>query len=333
MSCNFDEASLRRPTKYAIHDAAEANDVTRLTSLLDGEVDPSSDVILDINEKDPAGCTPLHVAILSASVESARELLLRGASFKSKCNGHPPLHLILAMAAVPDNADGVARMLQLLLALEPDLSATDDVGRSALHICGALGLVAAAQTIYKSGVSDLLRSCTDKFGATALHAAAAGRHADMADWLLSVGCLPCDQDGVGDTPAHVAAKAGWREGLEMLLHKAAVHPVSRGTAAGAAAAASASSISAASSETCDDVRMGGAGASSGGAPSYAGPRNWAGLTAMECLPPPLPGLPGAPGTGTLVLTHAVCADHYTCAHPVTRTAAYVPPENTVSGRL
>ena len=352
MSCNIDEASLRRPTKYALHDAAEVNDVTRLSALIAAEPG-EDDVILDINEKDPAGCTPLHVAILNSALESAKELLLRGASIKARCNGSPVLHLLLAMGAIPRNAEFVARMLPLLLALEPDLSATDDSGRTALHTCSGLGLLSAAQLIFKKGIPELYLVATDKFGSSALHAAAAGKHKAMVQWLLVAGCSASDADGVGDTPAHAAAKAGWQEGMELLLSAAASAKAKEGEVITAPASAS-SNESFPAGEV--DVHMGGdapvadatpadgygpvetvntsAPLSGGAVPD--GPRNWQGLTPRQCLMPLLPAQSGSASTSgacapphTLVLTHAVCADHYTCAHPIARTAAYVPPENTL----
>ena len=243
--CGQGEAGLERPPhRYAIHDAAEADDVAALAALLAAE---NSDeyrpggadvVILDKNERDNSGCTPLHVACMHTAPRALAMLLAAGAKVNVKCNGSPILHLLAALWAVPRNAAFVEDAVAAVTGAGADTLATDDMARTWLHIVAAVGaeplapriaectraaaaaaasagLASAAAASAAGGLPEL--NAVDKRGYTPLHYAAAGRHGGMVAWLLAAGANGAATDAArGDTPAHLAARAGWSDGLATL---------------------------------------------------------------------------------------------------------------------
>ena len=352
-TCHHDESALAtRPARYALHDAAERADAALLTRLLTAPpIDDDADAeIMDVNEKDPAGCTPLHVAVLAAAGGSTIPLLLaHGAGVKTRCNGSPPLHALLSMGAIPANGAFVTATLATLLALKDDVTASlDDTGQSWLHvvarldqapaadaIAAAISRKAAAHTSFTRPPPRLDVDATDKRGRTPLHAAAAGKAGGMLAWLLARGAQPGVADAAGDTPALVAARVGWGEGLRTLTS---------GAAASRHTLTDAGRVGGGGEGGHESGVLGGVGGSEGasaaslltaGGISGASLFNHAGETAAGILAAvlgPVGGSAVAPvagssssssagggvcGTSTALITHEVCWEHHTC-EPINR---------------
>ena len=287
--CHIDEGSLLRPNgRFALHDAIERGDdagVAALLAAFDRQQLGSGPGIatsvedthqISLEEKDPLGATPLHTALLFLNVAALRRVVVAGAKLDTKCNGYPPLHIAIAMAAIPANAPSAILAIRVLLAAGVDAAALDDGGRGWLHAAAEAGVVEVATVLRADARAAGAASpdAADRSGATPLSIAAALRHAAMLHWLLGVGAdpgAPCSPQG--DTPAHVAAARGWREGLAA-LREAAAAGGGRGAALDAA-------------------------------------RNDAGLTPEEAFCPHDGGGGGGAGAGSLVLTHAACAAHQT----------------------
>lgn len=223
--CNIDEATLLRSTRYALQDAAERGDVGALQEILEPQVDlvnnPQAALALpfvDINAKDNTGCTALHTAVLFRRLEAVRFLISKGAKLSAKCNGSPLAHILLSMASVTGNYGFALLILKDVLAAGLDLSTSDDLGRYILHIAALHGLREFAETIWShaSAKEKVDLAAVDRTGASALHTACEARQGGMVEWLLSVGASVVAVDKLGDTPAHTAAKAGWREGVTLL---------------------------------------------------------------------------------------------------------------------
>ncbi|XP_063091331.1 ankyrin repeat domain-containing protein 65 isoform X1 [Cavia porcellus] len=156
-----------------------------------------------VNERDGAGRTPLHLAVL---------------------RGHAPLvHLLLRRGARPDLTDGAgrtplheaawhghSRVAELLLRRGASASAADGAGLAPLHWACALGRgPLAGLLLAASGTSD--EPAADARGWTAAHWAAAGARLPMLELLAARG--GADLDGA----LLVAAAAGSTKALRLLL--------------------------------------------------------------------------------------------------------------------
>ena len=310
--CLVDEATLARASKFALHNAVEAGDLPLIASLLT-PVHEGEPPLHDIDGRDNMGCTPLHVAVLARQPEAFRACISANARLTLKCNGSPLLHLLLSLAAHAHSAPFVRDALQQLLALNKlDTAGVDDMGRTPLHLTAAAAglefgaelaaaLIAAAAAMGAArgapplapGAAPPALALADKSGATPLHAAASARNESLVRFLLSRGASPMAREkAYGDTPAHAAARAGWAEGVALLL-----------------------AVGESSGGVMDS------GSSTG---SAMAPLNTQGLTPLQCLAPRLVP-PNAPPM--LLLTHDACSAHHTC-EPLTRDVAAYPPENT-----
>jgi ankyrin repeat protein len=285
-SCNQDEALLAtRSKRYALHDAVERDDEKTVEALLSEDLDPDydptrpSDVpIIDINERDNSGCTPLHTAVIYRATKCFKALIAHGAKTSPKCNGSPLMHLLISMYALDANRSFILEAVALLLTAKLDILALDDMGRSLLHVAAVVGATDVAEMVLNATQHvevPLDLNFTDKLQRTPLHFAAMNSQRGMIDMLLNRGADANLPDALyGDLPAHTAAKKGWKEGFDVLLAALTDKTV----------------------------------------------QNYAGYSAVEAFIP-------ATEANTLILTHAACADHHTCA-AITRQSTYVPPENT-----
>jgi acetoin utilization deacetylase AcuC-like enzyme len=215
-----------------------------------------------------------------------------------KCQGSPLLHVLFALAALPRNVPFVTEALPLVLPTALDASANDDSRRGCLHIAAQTGCAHAAAAVVEAKRDQIDFLQRDRKGWTALHAAAHARQLGMMQWLLQAApdapALVAAFDDKAATAAHVAARIGFREGLDLLLE-------------------------------ADTTNGGGL---------LSGMRDSLGATPADAFVPyRLPAAGGAAeGQKTLLMTHIAFADHHTCV-PATRQnyATAVPPENT--GRL
>lgn len=60
---------------------------------------------VDVEERDPEGATPLHVALSHKRLEAARMLLEAGASTGKRLEGSTPAHIALSVASIRRHRD------------------------------------------------------------------------------------------------------------------------------------------------------------------------------------------------------------------------------------
>lgn len=60
---------------------------------------------MDLEERDPDGATPLHVALLGKRIEAARLLLDSGAGTSKRLEGSTAAHIALSVASVKRHRD------------------------------------------------------------------------------------------------------------------------------------------------------------------------------------------------------------------------------------
>ena len=175
---------------------------------------------MDVNERDRDGCTPLHVALINGQSECARLLVEAGAESFITLEGSPALHVAVSTAAIPHFLDASAEAVAMLLENDAEALATDDYGRSALHLAAGIrpgqDRRASAGQVPGDGrgegdedAPDPI-SARDKYGWTPLHHACFGGHAEVAESLLARGSKPEKPNKVGQTSLHAPSSAATR---------------------------------------------------------------------------------------------------------------------------
>jgi ankyrin repeat protein len=182
----------------------------------------------------PDGSTPLMWAAFEGDVAEARRLLEEGADVKATNN-----YGANAMQLAADT--GNTELIRLLLKAGADPESPNADGETALHLVARSGNVEAAKLLLKAGAKV---DAVEQFGGqTPLMWAAARRHPEMVEFLLSRGAnvnarsavrdykrvataesraAPRDRGGL--TPLMYAARGNCRECVEVLLkHKADVN--------------------------------------------------------------------------------------------------------------
>mmetsp|Transcript_500 Transcript_500/g.1334 ORF Transcript_500/g.1334 Transcript_500/m.1334 type:complete len:917 (-) Transcript_500:2486-5236(-) len=255
------------PLIYALHNIAEAGDQDALREVLAATSarvdDAGGDAAMGMSAalrqqvmpqmlamKDFRGCTPLHLAVLSASPGCTQLLLAAGAKASTRCDGHPVLCLAACVGLLPERKDAAVQILKLLVDAGARARDTDDGGRTALHWVAAAGLdeavvllTAAAgagdaqrlaqweldsQALVETGASappkpefSHLADSVDADGLTALHVAAGAGHAGVVAALMqhTPEALAKMRSKEGLTALHLAASRG-RSGAAAALLRA-----------------------------------------------------------------------------------------------------------------
>lgn len=110
----------------------------------------------------------------------------------------------------------VAKLEELLKANKGLTSAVSTDGWRPLHLAAFFGKPDAVKLLLNTGADVAARS-TNPMENTALHAAAAGQHADVVAILLERGAKPNSQQNGGWAPLHAAAQSGDVETAKVLL--------------------------------------------------------------------------------------------------------------------
>ncbi len=172
-----------------LHDAVNANDVTRVIALIaDGA---------DVNRQGLDG-TPLHLAAAKGHIWILRTLIDAGADLEAE--GEPARSHPLLVAAFNNQAEA----LNLLIARGAKLEARDDWGKTPLIVAAVLGNLAAAEALLAAGADPMARD--EVYGDTPLHVAASAGHVAVAKLFLDHGIdvnLRSGHDG--EAPLHYAA--------------------------------------------------------------------------------------------------------------------------------
>jgi ankyrin repeat protein len=175
----------------------------------------------DVNARDSQGNTPLHAAARNREVgEGFLEFLLaKGADVNARNEqGETPLHLV-PMTGRKDKHREVAA--GFLLTHGADVNATDKSGRTPLHVAARSGQARVVEVLLAKGATD--RKTKD--GLLALHDAVLGEHKEVVTVFLTQASDKRPDVNLtrpsGDTPLHDAAKAGYNEIAQRLIHKGA----------------------------------------------------------------------------------------------------------------
>ncbi|KAL0037126.1 hypothetical protein WJX79_001631 [Trebouxia sp. C0005] len=341
---------------YPLHDAAERPDATQLQALLqvrneDSEFFPGlPDEGLDLNTRDRDGCTPLHVALLSGSLECLRVLLDAGADVAKLCEGSPVLHIAVSVGSLPQQQAFSSAAVLLLLQYRAVPYERDDHGRTALHWAAAHGLVqeakallvaadnlrTAQQTMAADGISaevsqnpelPRLALLQDKQGNTPLHLAAFHRQSGIIELLLS--------DPTDESPAE-SEKQGLA--LAMTANRAGILPIHAAAIAGCLTCCSMLYMAASASPEegmllLKDKRglTAAAYAVQQGNEALAKVLTPVNMKTVAPLADRTAGENSLAGLvnvkPTLVVAPAECFGHRTCPEPIVRDGPDIPPEN------
>ncbi|HEY7156417.1 MAG TPA: ankyrin repeat domain-containing protein [Gemmataceae bacterium] len=180
---------------------------------------PVAELLMDkeaaVNAEDKDGWTPLHVAVSRAHESVARLLLKRKADVEKSlpCGGDQPLHLAVQT--------GDARLVKLLLAHKANVNG--EASAMPLHFAVVKGNSAIVELLLEAGAAV---EATDEEGRTPLHIAAKLGRADVARVLLKHKAdvsarVRGNGKYIGCQPLHLAVLEGHIAVMEVLMaHKA-----------------------------------------------------------------------------------------------------------------
>jgi ankyrin repeat protein len=147
----------------------------------------------DVNARDEAGRTPLHIVALGTAAEAAGVLLERKADFDARDHaGKTPLHLARRSVAI----------VNLLLNFGADANAlTPDTEETPLHTLRDAEDPKIVEMLLARGADVGAR---DKEGQTPLHKAAVDGSPEVIRALVAAGAARDARDAAGRTPSELA---------------------------------------------------------------------------------------------------------------------------------
>lgn len=174
-----------------------------------------------INEKDPNGNTPLHIAIERGSLECVRFLLEKKADITIKNKEHNAALHYCIICSKPD-------ILELIISKTPniDLHIAGDNGATPLHICAYFDNLECAMVLIKYN-TNLCQACPNGF--FPIHVAANRCSNKVLKYLLDIGGKSgCSKfkmlsfvDGDNNKPLHAAVQVCNMEAVKICLDNGA----------------------------------------------------------------------------------------------------------------
>eukprot|EP00798_Chlamydomonas_sp_ICE-L_P028688 gene28688-31856_t len=249
-------ALLSQVNAFSLHNAAESGNVELLKGLLCSEPPSASSeakaggvaqvafsrdlAVRSMRLRDDDGCSPLHLAIINGHTACVEVLLSSGASADTPCDGNPPLCMAACVAQLPGRSQDATTMIELLLKAGAEVQDRDDGGRTSLHWAACHDLASVVPLLlsesaesrerrlaaYNADVDMIRAAVAAELAATAEEAASALAGGLPAPPLVAgiqvpeqpdMPFLPMEQDNDGNTAAHLAARFGHTNLLNLLL--------------------------------------------------------------------------------------------------------------------
>lgn len=195
-----------------IFDAVKNKDLGKVKSLL------KKDASL-VSLKDNSGNTPLHIAVINASVKIADYLLTKGADINAVNNQmNTPLH----EAVNNGNAD----LSGFLIEKGADLNKKSTQEYAPLHLTAWKNQLGIAEQLVSKGAQIDIR---DAYMRTPfMYVARQNGNVDFGKFLISHGAEVNVRDRFGDMPLNLAAWKGYKDFIDLLLDNGAEFDTSRG---------------------------------------------------------------------------------------------------------
>lgn len=190
----------RRGPRNMLHDAASMDSVEGTVSLL-------SKGLIDIDQGEPMGWTPLMCATEKGHLSVTRILLSRGADV-SVLNDYGFTALLLAIQ------HGYSAIAKMLITAGADIETATPQGRAPLHLAADDGNLAISKMLIKAGAD--IDTATPQ-GDTPLHIAASGGYSKVVRALIQAGANPNSRMPNGETPLYFAAEWGHVNAVRELL--------------------------------------------------------------------------------------------------------------------
>lgn len=291
----------------------------------------------DLDLRDPAGNTPLHVAIHARKLEHMKLLLEAGAQPNIKCDHSAPIHTAISIGSITAHKQFAYEAVELLTNYGADLAARDDSSHTPLYLATMYNIPSVAGLLLNDPIGlQTLNMRSDRKGGRPLHAAArfnvskgkmvaqstgngklnqdsgATSKTIITQMLLNTPDIEVDvTDNYGHSPLHVAACRGNWQVVRLLLAAGANPKLKdqRGLTAGLLALKKGMAIP-------NDINAA------------------LGLTSIPpaiesiCMPPKRDLIIDPEGS-TFLVCHELCSQHLTCP-PIKRNSgdsADPPPEN------
>ena len=153
--------------------------------------------------------TPLHQAVRQGDVAAVERLLAQGADVNATDE----------YGRTPLHLADDPKIAEMLLAKGASLNAPDNTGNTPLHIAAVYGNVEVMKLLIVKGAEVNARAPVS--GWTPLHSAALQGQLEAAKVLLAAGADPNAKASLGDTPLHFGAMKGYDQLVALLLDKGA----------------------------------------------------------------------------------------------------------------